>query len=88
MFVRNWKKMADDATKYDNDTLPERTHVLEAIRQIHDRSLSLVVDAVQKAMDQGSMLTHASDSTTRRHVGQFIRQGLHIGKEQFTLCHF
>jgi hypothetical protein len=37
--------------------------------------------------DEGHMVTHASDSTTRRGVGQFIGQGwgIHIGKDSAYL---
>ena len=38
-----------------------------------------MVDLVTAEKEAGRMITLASDSTTRRGVGQFIGQGLHIG---------
>ena len=81
MFGRKWKKHDESETTIDRNTLPEVRHILEAIRQIEAHSLSLVVEEMQNAKQEGHMVTLASDSTTRRHVGKFIGMGIHIGKE-------
>ena len=62
------------------DTLPEKIHILEKMRQIEAMSLSLMAAEVQRGREEGHMVTHVSDSTTRRGVGKFIGQGLHIGQ--------
>ena len=79
MFGRDWKRATAD--QFDKDTLPEKIRVIQALRQIEAQSLSLVVQEIRKGADGGHMVTHASDSTTRRGVGQFIGQGIHIGKD-------
>ena len=38
-----------------------------------------MVDLVTAEKEAGRMITLASDSNTRRGVGQFMGQGLHIG---------
>ena len=39
-----------------------------------------MVDMLVKGKEEGKMITHASDSTTKPKVGQFIGQGIHIGQ--------
>lgn len=86
MFGRSWKKSQANDGMFDRDTAPEPTNILDKMRQIEAQSLSLIVKEVQEGKASGRMITHASDSTTRRGVGKFIGQGLHIGQESaFTL---
>ena len=70
MFGRKCKK-DDDKDSFDVDTAPEKIHLLEKLRQIEAQSLSLVVEEMKKGQEAGRMITHASDSTTKRGVGQF-----------------
>ena len=51
--------------------LTRKIRVIQALRQIETQSLSLVVQEIRKGADEGHMVTHASDSTTKRGVGQF-----------------
>ena len=80
LFGRRWSKAGVKKT-IDNDTLPGKKHVIEALRQIEAQSLDLVVREMKKGKEEGHMITLASDSTTRRDVGKFIGMGVHIGKE-------
>ena len=80
MFGRNWKMFDANKERFDKDTLPEKIRTLEKMRQIEAQSLSLVAAEVHKDKEEGHMITHASDSTTRRGVGKFICQGLHISQ--------
>ena len=73
MSERKWKKDGDKDS-FDVDTAPEKVHLLEKLRQIEVESLSLVVEEMKKGQEAGRMITHASDSTTKRGVGQFIGQ--------------
>ena len=70
----------DKDDKFDLDTTPHRTTTLEHLRRIEVQSLSLVVYEMSKGKEQGHMITFASDSTTRREVGKFIGEGIHIGQ--------
>ena len=81
MFGRKWTKAGEKEKVFDKNTLPEKIRIVEALRQIEAQSLSLVVDEIRKGKEEGHMITLASDSTTRRDVGKFIGQGIHIGKE-------
>ena len=79
MFGRNWKKHTEDSEKIDKDTVPAKKQIVDALRKIETQSLDLMVNEVSKEKEDGRMVTMASDSTTRKGVGQFQGQGLHIG---------
>ena len=81
MFGRKWKKPGDSTDGFDVDTLPDKKRILEKLRQVEAQSLCLVVREIELGKAEGHMITHASDSTTRRGVGQFIGQGIHIGQD-------
>ena len=81
MFNRkNWKKSEDKDTTFDKYTTPHKSSILEHLKRIEVQSLNLVVGEMVKAKEEGHMLTLASDSTTRREVGKFIGEGIHIGQ--------
>ena len=79
MFGRRWKHTTDDSDIFDKDTAPGKKHIVESLSKIEAHSLSLMVDLVTDGKAEGRMVTLASDSTTRKGVGQFQGQGLHIG---------
>jgi hypothetical protein len=76
MFGRNWKSPAD-SVEY---TVPTARNIRTALQQIEAQSLCLVVDKVEEEKQKGKMITHASDSTTKKGAGQFMVQGLHVGQ--------
>ena len=63
------------------DTAPSSSNIRIALQEIEAQSLSLVVDKLEEEKVTGKMITHASDSTTKKGVGQFVVQGLHIGQD-------
>ena len=79
MFGRKWKHNMDDSQTYDKDTAPGKKHIVESLSKIEAHSLSLMADLVTQGKEDGRMVTLASDSTTRKGVGQFQGQGIHIG---------
>ena len=79
MFGRSWKK-EEDTDIIDLDTTPSKRSIVPANRMIEAQSLSLAVGEVEKQKEEGRMVTHAMDSTTKKGVGQFAVQGLHIGQ--------
>ena len=81
LFGRNWKKGDHDEDLYDRDTLPDKRNIREALNMLEAQSLALVVDKLAEEKGKGRMITHAIDSTTKKGVGQFAAQGLHIGQD-------
>ena len=81
LFGRKWTKSGENEKTFGKDTLPEKMSVIEALRQIEAQSLNLVVEEMRRGKEEGHMITLASDSTTRRDVGKFMGQGIHIGRE-------
>ena len=47
---------------------------------IEAKSLSCVVNQVEDQAATGRMVTHATDSTTKKRVGKFAVSGIHIGR--------
>eukprot|EP00731_Ephydatia_muelleri_P017622 Em0010g720a len=78
MLGRKWKNPEDSEESFDIDTLPNIRNIRIALQQIEAQSLSLVVDMLMMEKEKGRMVTHASDSTTKKGVVQFIVQGLHV----------
>ena len=74
MFGRSWRGFEDESETFSLNTAPERINVLDKLRQVEAKSLGLVVEAVMAGKEQGQMITHASDSTTKRETGSFIGQ--------------
>ena len=70
----NWKKVDEKEDSFDIDTAPGNIKLLEKLRQIEAESLSLMVDEMRKGKEQGRLVTHANNSTTKPRVGQFIGQ--------------
>ena len=82
MFGRKWKLNLENSETLDKDTVPSKKQIAESLSKIEAHSLSLLVDVVTAGKEDGRMVTLASDSTTRRGVGQFQGQGIHIGAGQ------
>ena len=72
-----------DESFIDSDTLPTRSAIRKKLKQIHAYSLGLVADKISDAASEGDIITHATDSTTRKHVGTFAPSGLHINRETY-----
>ena len=81
MFGRRWRNPGECDEVFDIDTVPTNRNIRTAMQQIETQSLSLVVDKIQEEKQKGKMITHASDSTTKKGVGQFVVQGLHVGQD-------
>ena len=59
---------------------------MTALLQIEAQSLFLGVDTLEDEKQKGKMLTHESESTTKKCVGQLMVQGLHVGQENPFIC--
>ena len=60
--------------------MPRYRNIHNKNKLIVAKSLSLVVDEMVLRSSEGRMLTHAIDSTTKRRVGTFACQGIHVGQ--------
>ena len=67
-FGRNWKVPADEDETFDNDTMPHSKNIREMIKMIEAQSMDLLVDKMVDGKEQGRMLTHYTDSSTKKHV--------------------
>ena len=48
---------------------------------VEAQSMDLLVDKMVEGNEQGRMLRHYTDYNTKKHVGTFNAQGIHIGKD-------
>ena len=48
---------------------------------VEAQSMDLLVDKMVEGNEQDRMLTQYTDSSTKKHVGTFNAQGIHIGKD-------
>ena len=87
MFDRKWKIFGEYDEIFDMDTAPSSSNIRIALQEIEAQSLSLVVDKLEEEKVTGKMITHASDSTTKKGVGQFVVQGLYIGQDIGTISY-
>ncbi|QQP36986.1 Hypothetical protein FKW44_022261 [Caligus rogercresseyi] len=51
---------------FDQDTVPSTRSIRAALQQIEAQSLCLVVEKLEEEKEKGKMITHASDSTTKK----------------------
>lgn len=71
----------DDET-FDNNTLPTRKAIRNMLARIEVQSLKLAADKIVN-LSESDVITHATDSTTRKKVGCFAPQGLHVNQETY-----
>ena len=79
MFDMKWKEH-NEGEVIDLDTMPHHSNILDKLKLIEAQSLSLVAEEMEVQSEGGRMLTHAIDSTTKKRVGTFACQGVHIGQ--------
>lgn len=80
MFKMKWKEHAEEEGTLDIDTMPHHRNIMDKLKLIEAQSLSLVTEEMTTQAERGRMLTHAIDSTTKKRVGTFACQGIHIGQ--------
>ena len=82
LFDRNWTEQKHvDKDMYTEDMLPSLRSIREALGLLETQALAQTVDRMVEGRSQGRMVTHAIDSTTKKGIGQFATQGIHIGRE-------
>ena len=80
LFNRKWKMFDEDNEKYDLDTLPHPRNMRNVDELIEAKSLACISKEIEESSQSGRMITHATDSTTKKGVGQFAVAGIHIGQ--------
>ena len=60
--------------------MPHHRNIIDKLRLVEAQSLSLVVEEMLSESSTGRMLTHAIDSNTKKGVGTFACQGIHVGQ--------
>jgi len=77
---------AKDAPSERLDVLPHRSTIQQNLKKIHAYSLKLIGDTIISAKsDDDSVVTHATDSTTRKRIGTFAPSGIHINRKYLPL---
>ena len=79
-FGGNWKISFEKNDSSSVDTMPHKKNIREMMKMLEAQSLDLLVDRMEEGKKQGRTLTHYTDSSTKKHVGTFNAQGIHIGK--------
>ena len=81
MFECQWKLHNENSELIDLDTLPDKRNIREKLNLIEAETLSNAVSEISKAKENDDRaITHAIDSTTKKRLGQFATQGIHIGR--------
>ena len=72
LFDRTWSLQEKcDKDKDTRDMLPSLKSIREALGLIETQTVTQTVDKMVEGRNQGRMVTHAIDSTTKKGVGQF-----------------
>ena len=79
----NIEEIEENPTVFDSNTLPTRSTIRKKLKQVHAYSLGLISDEIMKADRDGAVITHATDSTTRKKVGCFSPSGLHVNRDTY-----
>ena len=76
IFDRNWDlSELSDKDGDVRDKMPSARSIREAMALLETEALSCTVDMMEQGREEGRMVTHAIDSTTKKSVGQFATQG-------------
>ena len=89
-FGRQFHQLPDDMGKseaktlepIDQNTLPDERSVRDMAERVEAQGLAAEAKEVMARSKEGDIITHAGDSTTKRHVGKFYVSGLHVNKEE------
>ena len=79
----NIEEIEENPTVFDSNTLPTRSTIRKKLKQVHAYSLGLISDEIMKADRDGAVITHATDSTTRKKVRCFSPSGLHVNRDTY-----
>ena len=66
----------------DQDTLPNERSVRDMTERIETQGLAAEACEIETRSKAGDIITHAGDSTTKRHFGKFYVSGININKDK------
>ena len=86
VFKRNFKILdvncQDVLDEFDLDTLPNERSIRKVAEQVEVHGLAAEAEfIIQEGKEDNNVLTHASDSTTKKGVGKFNVAGIHINRD-------
>ena len=80
LFDRKWKEFDSLGSVFDEMTMPHERNVRDKMALIEAQTLASFADEIHNQSKEGKMITHVIDSTTKKNVGSFATQGIHIGQ--------
>ena len=75
--LENWKE-----NTYDQDTLPSIKAARDMVKRIEAQGLASQAAYIVTRKRAGEAITDASDSTTKKAVGQVNVAGIHVNKDK------
>ena len=84
VFERSFHQV-DSLSKLDpinQNTLPTERSIRDMAERVEAHGLAVEAKEILTRKDAGDVITHAGDSTTKRHVGKFYVSGLHVNNER------
>ena len=72
--------LEEEESSFDLNTLPHPRDMRYVDELIEAKSLACISKEIEEASQAGRMITHATDSTTKKGVGQFAVSGIYIGQ--------
>ena len=73
---------AQEEHSFDIDTLPTRRAIRRTLKKVVAQSLKLTAEKILDARENDDV-AHATDSTTRKKVGCYAPQGIHINSNKY-----
>ena len=71
-------KTEEKQQQFDNNTLPTRKAMRSMLERVEAQSLNLIAQKLIDTNNTDNVVTHATNSSTRKKVGCFAPQGVHI----------
>ena len=72
-----------DESEFDTDTFPTCKNMRKMLKKIEAYSLKQVGEQALDAKREGTLLTHATDSTTCKAVGTFAPARIYINRNEY-----
>ena len=66
----------------NQNSLPDERSVRDMAERVEAHGLHAIADEIQTRSKAGDVITHACDSTTKRHVGKFSVAGIHLNRDE------
>lgn len=74
LFGRHWKMLEEEESSFDLNTLPHPRNMRYVDELIEAKSLACISKEIEEASQAGRMITHATDSTTKKGLVNLLLQ--------------